>query len=324
VPSQNIRVLFDGEEERGSPSMPAVLSRYRDKLAGDLLLVCDGPRHPTGRPTLVFGAVGFLVLDLTVYGPQVALHAGHFGNWAPNPAMRLARLLASMKDDDGKVLIEGFADGMKPLTPEDEALLAAVPDDPAVLMRRFGFAAPERPDTSLQQAIQQPSLNIRGLACDLVGAASRGVVPERAVASLDVRLPMGLTSAMMTDRIRAHIVKQGFHIVAEDPGGEERATYPRLVKLETRDLGTPFLTSPEAPAAKRLAGALTRALGGELIRIRTFGSWLQLGPLIESMGSPEISICTVDYDNNQHGDNENLRLGHFFEAIEAFVSVLTM
>jgi len=324
VPTQNIRVLFDGEEEKGSPSMPAVLSRYRDKLAGDLLLVCDGPRHPTGRPTLVFGASGYLILDLTVYGPQMALHAGHFSNWAPNPAMRLARLLASMKDDDGRVLIEGFADGQKPLTPEDEALLAAVPDDPTVLMRRFGFAAPERPNVSLQQAIQQPSLNIRGLASDLVGAASRGVIPERATASIDVRLPMGLTSAMMTERIRAHIVKQGFHITTGDPDDQERATYPRLVKLEPRDLGTPFLTSPEAPAAKRLADALTRALEGDLVRIRTFGSWLQLGPLIEMMGSPAISICTVNYDNNQHGDNENLRLGHFFESIVAFVAVLTM
>ena len=324
VPTQNIRVLFDGEEETGSPSMPPVLPRYRDKLAGDLLVIFDGPQHPTGRPTLVFGASGLLWLELTVYGPQMALHAGHFGNWAPNPAMRLARLLASMKDDDGRVLIEGFADGLKPLTSEDEALLAAVPDDPAVLMRRFGFAAPERPNVSLQQAIQQPSLNIRGLASDLVGAASRDVIPDRAVAIMDVRLPMGLTSATMVERIRAHILKQGFHVVAGDPDDQTRATYPRLVKLEAKERMTPHLTSPEAPAAKRLAAALARAFGEEPVRIRTFGSGLQLGPLIDMMGAPAVTICTVNYDNNQHGDNENVRLGHLFESIVAVVAVLTM
>ena len=80
VPTQNIRVLFDGEEETGSPSMPPVLPRYRDKLVGDLLVIFDGPQHPTGRPTLVFGASGLLWLELTVYGPQMALHAGHFGS----------------------------------------------------------------------------------------------------------------------------------------------------------------------------------------------------------------------------------------------------
>ncbi|MGH9162106.1 MAG: M20/M25/M40 family metallo-hydrolase, partial [Vicinamibacteraceae bacterium] len=183
APTSNVRVILDGEEEAGSPSLVPAIARYRDKLGADVMLILDGPVHPSGRPTLVFGARGIVTLDLTVYGPKVALHSGHYGNWAPNPAMRLAQLLATFKDDNGRVLVEGFYDGIPPLTAEQHAMLDVVPDDEKARMRLFGIAAPEDPQRSLQEGLQIPTFNVRGFSSGFVGAGARTIVPDSATAS---------------------------------------------------------------------------------------------------------------------------------------------
>ena len=108
--------------------MPAI-SRYRDKLTADLMVILDGPQHPSGRPTIAYGARGIARVDITVFGPRVGVHSGNYGNWIPNPAQRLASLLASMKDDDGKILVEGWNQGIEKLTPEEQTMLADVPED---------------------------------------------------------------------------------------------------------------------------------------------------------------------------------------------------
>jgi acetylornithine deacetylase/succinyl-diaminopimelate desuccinylase-like protein len=323
-PSWNLRVMLDGEEEAGSPSLGAVIPRYREKLTGDLLLIFDGPLHPTGRPTLVFGARGNMSLELTVYGPKVALHSGHYGNWAPNPAMRLAQLLASMKDRTGRVIIEGFYDGLPPLPPEEQALLDAVPDDAPALMRVLGIAEPETPGMSLQDSLQYPSLNIHGMGSDLIGPGARNVIPDRATALLDLRLPKESRAGDLADKIRLHVVKQGYHIVTEDPDDETRTKHPRIVKMVARESNRAFRTSPLAPESRMLADTLARVSGQPPVLIRTFGASLPLAPLIDQIGCPAISVSLVNYDNNQHGDNENLRLGHLFDGVFTIAAILTM
>ena len=319
-PTWNLKVMLDGEEETGSPSLAPAIPRYRDKLAADLLVIFDGPLHPTGRPTLVFGARGSMSITITVYGPKFALHSGHYGNWVPNPAMRLAQLLASMKDRNGDVVIDGFYEGLQPLPAAEQAMLDAVPDDATALMKLFGIAEPEKPGLTLQQSLQYPSFNIQGLEIEAVG----GVVPDRAVARIGVRLVKETPAQKIVEKIRAHIVKQGFYVVSEDPDDETRAKYPRIVKLEAREGMAAFRTSPLAPESQQLAAALSRVWGEEPVRIRTFGSSLPLLPLIDACGFPAISVCLVNYDNNQHGDNENVRLGHFFQGIVTIAAVLTM
>jgi acetylornithine deacetylase/succinyl-diaminopimelate desuccinylase-like protein len=261
---------------------------------------------------------------MTVYGPKFALHSGHYGNWVPNPAMRLAQLLASMKDRDGNVMIDGFYEGLEPLNPAEQAMLDAVPDDAPALMKLYGIAEPEKPGLTLQQALQYPSLNIRGLASESVGPGGRNVIPDRAVAEIDVRLVKETPGRAIVEKIRAHIVKQGFYIVSEDPDDETRAKYPRIVNLAAREGAGAFRTSPLAPVSQQLAAALSRIFREEPVRIRTFGASLPLSPLIDACGFPAISVCLVNYDNNQHGDNENVRLGHFFQGIVTIAGVLTM
>ena len=117
----NIKFAFEGEEEGGSPNLERILDANRELFSGDLWLMCDGPVYQTGQQQIVFGARGDTGLDVTLYGPRYELHSGHYGNWAPNPAMMLAQLLASMKDARGRVTVDRFYDGITPLTALREA-----------------------------------------------------------------------------------------------------------------------------------------------------------------------------------------------------------
>lgn len=324
-PTSNLKLILDGEEEAGSPSLVPAIARYKDRLAADAMLIFDGPLHPSERPTLVYGARGNLTVQLTVYGPKMALHSGHYGNWAPNPAMRLAQLLTTFKDDDGKVLVDGFYDGIAPLTPEERAMVDAVPDDPKALQAMFGIAGPESATRSLQEGLQVPTFNIRGLSSAFIGGEARTIVPDKAIAEIDVRLVKETLAAPMLDKVKAHIARQGWHIVTEDPDDEVRARYPKIVKVASRGDGTnAYRTSPLLPISKGLASALQAVFGQPPVQIRTSGGTVPIEPFISALGVPAISVPTVNFDNNQHGENENLRLGHFFRAITIAAAVLRM
>lgn len=324
-PTSNIRVILDGEEEAGSPSLVPAIAKHRDKLTADVMFILDGPLHPSGRPTLVYGARGNLALQLTVYGPKVALHSGHYGNWVPNPAMRLAQLLATMKGEDGKVLVKGFYDGLPPLTAEERAIIDGVPDDPAALQALFGIAGPERPGLKLQEALQYPSFNIRGLSSAFIGAEARTIIPATATAEIDVRLVKETPAARLHQLVVAHIREQGWHVVTADPDDATRATHQKIVKVIARGDGTnAYRTSPLLPVSKQVVAAMQDVFGAPPVQIRTSGGTVPIAPFIDALGFPAISVPNVNFDNNQHGENENLRLGHFFRAITTMAALLTM
>jgi acetylornithine deacetylase/succinyl-diaminopimelate desuccinylase-like protein len=324
-PTSNIRIVLDGEEEAGSASLVPAIAKYGDRFKADAMLIMDGPVHPSEKPTLVFGARGIATLELTVYGPKFALHSGHYGNWVPNPAMRLAQLLATFKDDRGRVLVDGFYDGITPLTPEEQAMLDAVPDSADRLKALFGIAAPEDPERSLQASLQRPSFNIRGMSSMFVGGSARTVVPDKAVAAIDIRLVKETPADKMIEKVRAHLVKQGWHVVSEDPDDKTRAAHSKIVKLAVGAGGTnAYRTSPVAPISKQLAEAMTKTFGEPPVRIRTSGGTVPIAPFIDALGFPAISVPIVNFDNNQHGENENLRLGHLWRGVVTFVAVLTM
>lgn len=325
APTSNIRVILDGEEEAGSPSLVPAIAKYRDRLGADLMVILDGPQHSSGRPTIAYGARGIARVDITVFGPKVGVHSGNYGNWVPNPAQRLARLLASMKDDDGRVLVEGWHDGIAPLAPEEQAMVAAVPDDTAAMLRAFGVAAPEAAHPKLQAALQYPTLNVRGMTSAFVGAGARTIIPDRATASIDVRLVKETPGDALIDKIRAHVRSQGYHIVQEAPDDETRAKYPRIARLATFGDGTnAFRTSPLDPQARALAASIRLATGIEPVHLRTLGGTVPIAPFIEALGFPAVLVPTVNFDNNQHEENENLRIANLWEGILTVAAILTM
>jgi acetylornithine deacetylase/succinyl-diaminopimelate desuccinylase-like protein len=321
--TSNLRVILDGEEEASSPNLVPAITTHRDKLRADLMVIFDGPIHSSGRPTIVYGARGIVTLNLTVFGPRVGVHSGNYGNWIPNPAQRLASLLASMKDDDGRVRVKGFYDSLTPLDPKERAMLDAVPDDSAQMLRTFGVARPEAAFPRLQDAVQSPTLNVRGLASAHVGAGARTIVPDRATAAIDVRLVKETRSGDLLDKIRAHIRAQGYHLVDSDPDDQARATHSRLARMQVSETATEaFRTSPLDPQAQRVAESLARAFGEAPVQLRTLGGTVPIAPFIEALGFPAIIVPTVNFDNNQHEENENLRLGNFFQAIEIIAAVI--
>ena len=246
----NVKVLLDSQEEKGSPSIPRVVAENREALRADAVVIIDGPRHETNQPTLYFGNRGLLMGTLRVFGARGELHSGHYGNYVPNPAQRLATLLASMKDDSGRVTIPGFYDGVV-LDEATKRLLAAVPDDEAALRKRLGIAASDKVGASYQEALQYPSLNVRGLAASDVGGKVRTVVPESAVAEIDIRTVPETPPERLRELLEKHVMAQGYHLVKGNPTDEERATFPKLASLTFADVtaqGSAVRTDFQAPS----------------------------------------------------------------------------
>ena len=332
TPSSNIRVILDGEEEDSSPSLVPAITRYQDKLRADLMVILDGPAHSSGRPTVVYGARGIATVDLTVFGPRSGVHSGNYGNWMPNPALRLAALLASMKDDDGRVTVAGYYDAVAPLTPEERAMLDAVPDDGERMLRTFGVASPETAFPKLQDAMQVPTLNIRGLASSFVGPNARTIVPDRATAAIDIRLVKETAGADLVAKLRAHIEKQGFHLVdpateleAGAPDDATRAKYGKLAHLTVvGQIISAFRTSTSDPHVRALVASITATFGQPPVQLRTLGGTVPIAPFIEALGFPAVLVPTVNFDNNQHEENENLRVGTFLDSIVTLAAVLRM
>ena len=239
--------------------------------------------------------------------------------------MRLAQLLATFKDDRGRVTVDGFYDGIAPLAPDEQQLLDAVPDNEERLKAFFGIASSENPERSLQEALQLPSFNVRGLTSGFVGANARTIVPGSATAEIDIRLVKETAPVALIEKVKAHVTKQGYFIVSTDPDDATRARYAKIAKLTVTEEPTKaYRTSPLLPISVRLVEAMTRVFGEAPVRVRTSGGTVPIAPFIEALDLPAIALPIVNFDNNQHGENENLRLGHLFRGITTIAAVLTM
>ncbi len=326
APAINVKVLLDSEEEISSPSLAEVVTANRALFAADALVVLDGPEHASGRPTIAFGNRGVTQAVLTVFGPRAPLHSGHFGNYAPNPAMRLASLLASMKDDQGRVLVAGYYDGIQ-LTAADREVLKATGDDEAAIRKRIGIARAEAVGANYQEALQYPSLNVRGMASAAVGARAANIVPSEAVAELDMRTTPEADGRRLFELVKQHIEKQGYHLVDAPPTDDERASYDKLAMFKLGDVEAAQRMPMDAPIGRWVYKALKTtpaAIGGlDPVRIRMMGGTVPTDVLVDALKLPFVLVPTVNGDNNQHARDENLRMGHFITGTEAILALLS-
>ncbi|HUQ53213.1 MAG TPA: M20/M25/M40 family metallo-hydrolase [Gammaproteobacteria bacterium] len=325
APAYNVKVMLDGEEEMGSPSLAATVASERARFAADALVILDGPLHASGRPTVVFGNRGIAQATLTVFGPRAPLHSGHYGNYAPNPALRLAALLASMKDDDGRVLIPGYYDGVR-LTEADRITLGDVGDDEAALRARIGIARAESVGANYQESLQYPSLNVRGIAAGGVGAVATNSVPSQAVAELDMRTTPETDGRRLYELVRAHIERAGYHLIDAEPTDAERARFDKLARF-TLGSTQAAMRMPLDSTVGRWANMALRAPsapqpGEAPVQIRMMGGTVPTDVLIAALQLPFVLLPLVNDDNNQHAPNENLRIGNFVTGTEALYSLL--
>lgn len=321
----NIKFILDGEEEAGSPSMRAFLVKEKNRLKADVLFMCDGPGYFSGAPTLFYGVRGITSFEVTVYGPNVSLHSGHYGNWAPNPGMRLAQLLATMKAPDGRVLVKGFYDTVVALSPREKKALDSIPPYDNELMKLYGFARSEDPKKSLLHSLLLPSLNVNGMRSGYVGSQARTIVPSTAVASFDIRMVKNNDPKDMVNKVVRHIKAQGFHVVTAEPDNATRSKYPLLVKVVSSEKGyRASRTSMDIPVSVGVINALSAHSDVKPVLIPTLGGSLPIYIFEDILGIPTIGLPVVNYDNNQHQPDENLRIGHLWQAIETFSAILMM
>jgi acetylornithine deacetylase/succinyl-diaminopimelate desuccinylase-like protein len=321
-PAINVKVLLDSEEEKGSPAMRGVVEANQQLLKCDALIIQDGPRHQSERPTLVFGNRGAASVTLVVYGPKQPLHSGHFGNYVPNPAMRLARLIASMKDDHGRVTVAGYYDRVK-LTAAEKKILAETGDDEAAIRRRTGIKAPDLVGANLQEALQFPSLNVRGMAAASIGDKAANVIPHQATADFDLRTTPETPPEYLFGLIQKHVQAQGYHLVNGPPTDDERAAYDKLATLRMEAGSRAVRTPLDAPLGKWVYASLQQtSQRGAPVRIRMMGGSVPTDSLVDVLGAPFVIVPLVNGDNNQHTFDENMRIGHYLDGIRVIAGML--
>lgn len=321
--SFNIKVIMDFQEELGSPTLPTLVNSNRELFQADAMLIMDGTRPLSNLPTLMFGARGIATMKLTVFGARKNLHSGQYGNYAPNPVFALSRLLGAMKNEEGKVLIPGYYDGIV-MSEERKQTVNIVPENRELLLKTLGISSPESIGGTYQEALQYPSLNVRGLRAAWVEEEVRTIIPSEALAEIDMRLVPETPAERQIELVKNFVRSQGFYILDHDPTDVERRKYSKLIKVESRIGSRPFRTDLNSPLGDWLAGAMSYVFGeGNYIRMQSTGGSQPIAPFITTLGIPAISVRIPNPDNSIHAPNENLRLGNFHEGLKMCLGILT-
>jgi len=318
----NLKLIMDFEEEKGSPSLPDAVKKHSTILKSDALLIFDGPQHESDLPTLNFGNRGISSITLKTYGPVVPQHSGHFGNYAPNPVFRMSNILSSMKDENGIVKIKGYYDGIT-ISDQVKKYLDNVPDDEESMLNKMQFKKPESVGNSYQEAIQFPSLNVRGIRAGWVEDEVRTIVPSECIAEIDVRLVIESDGYRLHDLIKKHIEDLGYVVLDHEPSKEERMKYDKIVKFNSTVSYPAFRTDIDSDLGDWLSETLTRTFGVEPVLRRTSGGSVPISPFVNVLNIPAVGVPTVNKDNNQHSPNENIKLINYIKGIESFVGILS-
>ncbi len=300
-----IKYLLDGEEEAGSPHIAATLDRHRELLEADLLVLCDGPMDAAGRPSVYLGTRGDMHMRLRVATAGSSAHSGNY-SLLPNAAWRIASLLATMKDARGHVTVEGFLDDVVPPRPEERLALQEASTAAPRIAAHLGVEAFEGDPLIpyFERLLFRPSLIINHLAAGRPG----NQIPHEAEALLEVRLVTAQSPDRIFEAFRRHV-----------------ARHMPDASLEFLD-GTPAARmDPRDPVVTRGIAAAREAAGGALIVYPTLGGTLPLLSTFEQAGYRYLGLPLVNFDNNQHVANENLRLAALEEGtlfLERFLAAL--
>ncbi|HYM94160.1 MAG TPA: M20/M25/M40 family metallo-hydrolase [Chitinophagaceae bacterium] len=323
--SYDLKFFFEGEEEAGSPHLNEILEKYKSLLQSDLWIICDGPVHQSGKKQIVFGVRGDTHLDLTVYASKRPLHSGHYGNWAPNPALMLAKLLASMKDDNGHVTIKGFYDDVIPLTAAEKKALQQVPPVDEQMKKELGIATTELRGKTLGEAINLPSLNINGMQSGNVGKMASNQIPTAATAVLDLRLVPGNDWQKQQQKVIKYIRSQGYYVTDHEPTDEERAKYVKIIKvIPDKDGYNAQRTPLDLPVAKDVINAVKSTTSEQVVLMPTMGGSLPLFLIEKILNAKTITVPIANHDNNQHAENENIRIQNLWDGIETMAALMIM
>lgn len=320
-PACNLLVITEGEEESGSTNFQDLLAKVPETENVDAWLICDGPVHPSRKQQVIFGARGVVSLQMTVYGPSRTLHSGHFGNWIPNPAMRLVHLLSSMRDDRGFVTIDAYSDRVLKLTAEEIQAIDAMPANDATLLEELGVNGPEDGESGLSLSTMRPAINLHGIQAGHVRNEATNAIMQTAHSSMDIRLVPDQTVAQVREDIERHVEKQRYHIVKQDPEKEALRNHEKVVKMEWGHGYEAARTPLSSPFAQSLIKA-AKHHKKDLVVNPMLGGSVPISKIVATADKPAAILPIANHDNNQHGANENIRIQNLIDGILLYKTVL--
>jgi acetylornithine deacetylase/succinyl-diaminopimelate desuccinylase-like protein len=322
-PSVNIKIFYEGEEEQGSPHLDKIVALNHDLLKTDLIIMGDGPMHQSGRQLVNFGSRGVLGLTLTIFGPLRPLHDGHYGSWAPSPAVEMAYLIASLRAENGDIKIPGFYDDVTPPTPAQKAALSVLPPIEDQLKHDLGLAKAAT-DQRLADSYFRPTLNVRSIQVGDSGRNAANAIPISAFASIDFRLVPAEKIERVRRLFRAYLENQGWWVVESPPDLTTRLAHPKIVQLDWEPGGSVATqTSMEDPAALAAVAAIEKVEGAPILKLPMVGASSGMALMVDGLKAPMVGVSIANYDDNQHAENENLRLKNLWDGIEVYTGLLT-
>ena len=307
----NLKFLFEGQEEIGSPQLPPFMAKHAERYACDLVVSSDGGQWREDQPQLLVGSKGLCALQIDVYGANSDLHSGIYGGTIQNPLHALTYILASMHSADGKITVPGFYEKVRPLNDSDKAQLAAVPFDEEAQLKAIGLTEPfgEPGYTTLERAGGRPTLEINGMWGGFQGDGVKTVLPNEAHAKVTCRLVVDQDPTEIYELIRTHV----------------RNIAPPGVRVEVSrnpSTGYPYLMPPEHEANQIAAGVLEEIYGNAPFFVRTGGTV----PLY-TLFKDNLDVYSLTYafgleDENLHAPNEYFRLASFRRGQTAYCMLL--
>jgi acetylornithine deacetylase/succinyl-diaminopimelate desuccinylase-like protein len=295
----NIRYVFEGEEEDGSPNFESWLKANAERLRGDLIVVTDTGFYEGNHPALTVSLRGNTYFQLDVTGPGQDLHSGGFGGMVQNPANALVRILASLRDGDGRVTVPGFYDEAPVLGEAERAQFARMPFDEAEFAQGIGVSElfGEPGYSPLERKGMRPTLDICGMWAGFTGEGSKTIIPAQAHAKFSCRLAPGMDPNRTFERVRDAIM------AVDVPG----------VEVEVRQLDEmwPFVVSPEHPAAQTAAACLREVFGEDPYYVCEGGSIGAVASFDKILGLPIVMLGFTNPDDNAHSPNESLVLANY-------------
>ncbi len=308
-----IRFLVEGEEEMSSPHLLEFLRQHKDVVQADGCLWESGRRGIDGRPLLQLGLRGILYLELSLQAPTREVHSS-WANIVENPALplldRMRQAVASMIDDVGRPAFGHLLDDLPPLTEEDRLLLEAIPFDLTTLQTGLGVVPHSglngNPTEALRRLLFEPTCTVCGLSVGYVGPGSKTVIPNRAIAKIDLRLPPGITPDMVQTRLRSHLDSHGFSDV------------------QVRRLGAlrPARTKPDAAIVQAVQAAVRDVYALEPVVYPVMAASGPMYDLCEAHNIPTVTFGTGHAADNTHGADENIIMEDYFQAIRAIGEII--
>lgn len=303
----NLKMIVEGEEEIGSVNLDDLLREHSERLKADFVVVSDTAMFGRGIPSLCVGLRGIAYFDVTLRALSMDAHSGSFGGGLVNPANALAKMIASLHDENGKITVPGFYDKVRTLTTEERAEIASLPFDEAAWLASVGASAAtgERGYSTLERLWTRPTLDANGLNSGWQGAGSKTIIPAWAKAKISCRLVPDQDPTEIAALVEKHLVS------IAPPGCRAEVHYLHG--------GRPYLAPTEHPVFEVAKRAFSRAFGRPTVFIREGGSIPFVRTIADRTGKPCLLMGFGQPDENAHAPNEWLDLENYHLGIKSAV-----